>query len=285
MSVRSYYQLTKPGIIYGNALPLVAGFLLAAVWHINFVTFVAVLVGQSLIIASACVVNNYIDRSVDAKMKRTSERALVTGKIRVRNALVYAAVLGIAGAAILVAGTNWLTLAVGLFGFFMYVVVYGIAKRRSPFGTIVGSVSGALPPVAGYVAVSNQLDMIAALLFLILTLWQMPHFYAIAMYRHTDYKEAGIPVLPLVRGMSTTKFRIMAYILAMTLAMVALVTSNSLGYCYALAAAALGAWWFLHGLRTYRTLDDTTWARQIFLKSLSVLLIASVIIPLGTLLP
>ena len=128
----------------------------------------AVLAGTALIIGAACVVNNYIDRRIDARMRRTSWRASVTGVVGIRRGLVYAVLLGGLGTWLLAAFTNPLTLAVGLTGVFFYLVPYSIFKRRSHWGTVVGSVSGATPIVAGYTAVTGRLDVAALLLFLMM---------------------------------------------------------------------------------------------------------------------
>lgn len=174
--IKTYYELTKPGIIFGNAVTTTAGFLLASKGDIDWWLFFATLIGLSLIIASACVFNNYIDREIDQKMTRTKNRALAKGLIPVQRAITFAICLGLIGVAFLDLYTNPLTLLVALTGFFVYVVVYGICKRRSVYGTLVGSIAGGVPPVVGYCAVSNQFDTGALLLFTTVALWQMPHF-------------------------------------------------------------------------------------------------------------
>ncbi len=219
---KAYYQLTKPGIIYGNAITTVAGFFLASKGHFNLGLFLAALIGISLVIASGCVFNNYIDKDLDATMERTKNRALVTGAISVRGAIVFGAILGLLGLATLGLLTNTLTAEIALLGLFFYVVLYSLAKRRSVYGTIVGSISGAVPPVVGYCAVTGRFDLGALILFLILVFWQMPHFYAIAIFRQQDYTAAGLPVLPVVKGLRTTKIHILFYILAFTIAAAAL---------------------------------------------------------------
>jgi len=205
--LKAYYRLTKPGIIYGNLLTAAAGFLFASKWHIVPGLFAATLAGTSLVIAAACVYNNYIDRNIDKRMARTKKRALVQGTISGKHALIFATMLGVLGFALLLAYTNTLVTVIGVIAFIDYVVLYGISKRRSVYGTIVGSISGAAPIVAGYVAVTNQFDLGALLLFFILVYWQMPHFYGIAMYRFDDYKAAGIPVLPVQKGMARGRDR------------------------------------------------------------------------------
>ena len=119
---RNYYNLTKPGIIYGNLLTAAAGFLLASTGHIDLVSFAAILAGTALVIGSACVCNNVIDRDIDSRMARTRKRALVSGVIKPWQALLYALVLGAAGVAILALWTNWLTVGVGVFAFAIYEI-------------------------------------------------------------------------------------------------------------------------------------------------------------------
>lgn len=267
----TYYKLTKPGIVYGNALSAIAGFLLAAKGHSNFGLFMTMLVGISFIIAAACVVNNYIDRNIDAKMKRTQKRALVTGQIKTWQALSFAAVLFVIGTFCL-AAINPLALGLAWLGFFFYVVMYGIWKRRSPFGTVVGSVSGAMPIVVGYCAVTNNFDLGAWLLFLAMVCWQMPHFYSVAIYRSEDYKSAGIPVLPLVKGKLITRYYSLLYIAAYIVVTSLLAVYGYASYIYLAVMLALGGYWLLRGLQGFSTADEDRWAQNMFGHSLTVLL-------------
>ena len=224
-----------------------------------------------MVIASAGVFNNYIDRDIDQKMARTKERALVSGVIAGRNALIYASILGVSGELILAIYTNWLTALIALFGFAMYVVVYGIWKRRSTLGTIVGSVSGATPPVIGYCAVTGRLDSASLLLFLILVFWQMPHFFAIAMYRLKDYASAGIPVLPVKKGIQTTKIQMLIYTIGFALFSIMLTVLGYTGRVYLGVALAIGVSWTLLCIQGFRVSDDLRWARQMFFFSLFAL--------------
>jgi protoheme IX farnesyltransferase len=283
--IKEYYELTKPGIVYGNALTVIAGFLLASRGHVNLWLLVATVLGISLVIASACVFNNYIDRDIDKKMSRTKKRALALGVISGSAALVYGTILGVFGFGILALYTNALTVWIGLFAMAMYVVVYGIAKRRSPFGTVVGSVSGALPPVIGYAAVTNTLDLGALLLFLILMVWQMPHFYAIAIYRHKEYAAAGIPVLPVKKGMRTAKRQIIAYIVGFIVVAMLLNIFHYTGIMYAIVMLALGGVWLVKGLKGLHHNDDVAWARGMFFFSLIVLTVFCVLLSVDVFLP
>jgi len=283
--LRAYYRLTKPGIIYGNLLYTVAGFFLGAQGTISWSLLAPTIAGVALVIASACVWNNLIDRDIDKNMARTEKRALVTGEISLRSAGLYAAVLGLLGFAVLVFYVNILTAALGVLAVFMYVVVYGIAKRKTVYGTLVGSISGALPPVGGYAAAAGQVDMGALLLFLVLVVWQMPHFYAIAIYRGREYAKAHIPLLPLVKGVAETKRQIIAYIAAYIVAASLLTVYGYTGYVYVTGVVAVGGMWFAKALAGLRTKDDNAWARQQFRFSLVVTLVFCALVVVDAWLP
>jgi len=284
-TLRQYYLLTKPGIIRGNLIVALAGFLLASDGVINFSLMLALLGGTSLIIACGCVINNYLDKDIDIYMSRTKDRALVTGNISNRNAIIYGSILGIAGTLLLAFFTNYLTLACGLVGLFFYLVMYSIFKRKNIYGTLVGSVSGAVPPVAGYTAVTNQIDITAGLLFLILVFWQMPHFYAIAIYRLNDYKKAGIPVLPAIKGLQNTRKQINAYIFVLGITITMLFFVADLSYTYLIVMLGVTTYWLFLGLKAIRSEEGIKWAHTMFGFSLVVLLVFSILISLNAWLP
>jgi protoheme IX farnesyltransferase len=268
-------------------LSAAAGFLLASSLKGKFGLgiFVATLAGISLVIAGGCVINNYIDRGIDVKMARTKCRRAMIDRIGPAQTIVYGIVLGLAGFWLLLAYVNVLTAIVGAVGLFFYLVMYGVSKRKSSFGTVIGSVSGAMPIVGGYTAVANRLDTAALILFLSMALWQMPHFYAIAMYRHKDYRAAGLPVMPIKRGSRVAKLQISAYIAAFTLAASLLTVLGYTGYIYLTVMVLLGAIWFRQGLKGFHVADDEQWARRMFLFSLIVLLSFSVMMSVGSILP
>jgi protoheme IX farnesyltransferase len=277
--------LTKPGIIYGNLVTAFAGFLLACKWRVDISLLLATLGGISLVIASACAFNNYIDRDIDKKMSRTKKRALAAGDISGQAVLVFASVLGLIGFLILATFTNRLVVAVNLFAIFSYVVLYGIAKRRTVHGTLVGSIPGAIPPVAAYLAITNHFDTATAILFFILVTWQMPHFYAIALYRYNDYKAAGLPVIAIKRGKDATKQQIMAYVFTFSIVCTLLSGYGYTGLIYLLGVVLVGGWWFWQGAINYRRLDYKSWGKKMFASSLVVNLSISLLIAFGAVLP
>jgi len=258
---------------------------LASKGDIDARLLLATLSGTTLVIASACVVNNYIDRQIDAKMLRTKRRALAAGLITPVYALTYATFLGITGFAVLATWTNWLTFLLGLLAYFVYIVAYGLAKRRSVHGTLVGSIAGALPPVAGYTAVTGSLDLGAGLIFLILVFWQMAHFYSIAIYRLKDYKSAGLPVWPVKKGLRSTKTQIIIYIVSFIVTSTLLACYGYTGLVYLLAMLAVGFMWLYIGIKGFGVKDDELWAHKCFKVSLIVILALAVMMSLGPVLP
>lgn len=283
--LKKYYQLTKPGIIYGNLITATGGFFLASQGVIDWRLLLSVLAGTSLVIGSACAINNYIDRNIDAKMARTKKRALVDGTISPFSALLFATILGLTGFLILVLGTNQTTVLVGLVGFIDYLVFYSIWKRRSTLGTLVGSIAGATPVVAGYTAVTASFDLGALLLFLILACWQMPHFFSIAIYRRSDYASAGLPVLPVVKGAEAAKIQILCYVLAFIAAVGLLWSFGYTGFVYLIGMSLLGLRWLWLAIQGFAVSDDVAWARGMFKFSLMVILGFSLLISLDAWLP
>ncbi|NWO09291.1 protoheme IX farnesyltransferase [Chromohalobacter salexigens] len=269
MILKPYVSITKPGIIFGNLISVAGGFFLASQGSVDGVLFLATVIGVALVIASGCVFNNYIDRDIDRLMERTQGRVTVQGLISPGITLVYGSVLGMAGFLTLALGTNALATLFALLGFFVYVGLYSLyLKRHSVYGTLVGSLSGAAPPVVGYCAVSGQFDLGALTLLLIFCLWQMPHSYAIAIFRYQDYRAASIPVLPVTRGVRAAKHHIFWYILAFLGATLMLTLGGYAGYGYFAVAAAMGIYWLVMALRGYRAGDDRVWAKKVFIFSI-----------------
>jgi protoheme IX farnesyltransferase len=243
------------------------------------------LVGIACVMASGCVINNYIDRGIDVNMERTKNRATVTGVISPRNTIIFATVLGIVGTFLLAFFTNSLTTAIALLGGIVYVAVYSPLKHRSAHAALAGSVSGAVPPVVGYCAVTNSFDVGAFILFIIMVLWQMPHFYAIAIYRLNDYKAASVPVFPAQKGIFLTKIHILLYINAFITAALMLTLYGFTGYVYAVVVLILGISWLWIVLQGFRkNTDDTLWSKKVFKFSQIVLAVLFVVMSIESVL-
>jgi protoheme IX farnesyltransferase len=230
------------------------------------------------------VFNNYIDRGIDAKMKRTKKRATATGKISAQAVNIFATILGVVGFLILTK-TNWLTFAIGVAAFISYVVLYGWAKRTSIHGTLVGTLPGAASLVAGYTAAVNRLDWGTFLLFLIMVFWQMAHFYSIAIFRLKEYKKAELPLMPIVKGVKFTKLQIVFYIFAFVIATVDLSFFGYSGMSFLFVMSGLGLYWLFKAIDGFKVRSDTKWARSMFGFSLIVLLVLSAMLALNSFLP
>jgi protoheme IX farnesyltransferase len=272
--------------MYGNILTTVAGFLYAADGTMKWNLFLATIFGSALIISSACVINNYLDQDIDAKMERTKSRPLITGQVSPNGALIFGILLGTSGMSILIAWTNWWVVGVGFIGFITYVWLYGaLGKRRSVHGTLVGSISGAVPIVAGYLAVNPRLDVVAILLFLILFFWQIPEFYSISIYRKREYAEAGVPVSSVIRGISATKRQILVYTILAVASLLALAATPLASLTYLVIMLVFGAYWLQLTAEGLMTKDNDNWSRRNFHFSLVILVVFSLTISINSWLP
>jgi len=284
---RSYVQLIKPGITLSNTITAVAGFFLAvSVTHqFSFWTFFGATAGVAFVIASACVANNILDRDIDKHMKRTAARDVARGTISVAYALIFSVLLGLVGFGLLLTLTTVLAFWLGVIAYIWYVAVYGIAKRTTAYSTIIGGVAGSLPPMAGYVAVTGSIDMAAIIVFLILFFWQLPHFYAIAMFRRDDYAKAKLPVWSVRYGMASTKLQIFVSAVLYAAVSALLPLYGYVGVVYSVGAIILAAYWIYKGIALYNKGDDIKWAKTMFGISLLVLMAISGLIAIGGFLP
>lgn len=262
-------SIAKPGIIFGNVVTASGGYFLGSRGHIQLIGLLITLIGMGLIIACGCILNNYIDRDIDKLMERTKNRLSAQGLISGQRLIIYAILTGLLGIIVLWLGTNLLTLFIALIGLFGYVIIYSIwLKRTSTLGTEMGAIAGAVPPVVGYCAATNCFDLGAILVFAILFFWQMPHFYAISIYRLNDYKAASLPILPLKKSMLYTKIRMLIYTIAFVIACILPTLFGYEGYVYFVIALFLGLIWLYLAIQGFKTKDDVKWARKMFLFSI-----------------
>lgn len=276
---KDYVSLTKPGIIFGNLIAAASGFFLAAKGNIDWFLLLIVLIGTTCIVACGCIINNYVDRDIDLKMSRTKNRALAQGRISVSSALTLSVVLGAIGFILLYLYTTVHTVLFGAIGILVYVGFYTLKyKRNSVYGTLVGSLSGACPPVMGYVAVSNGFDVGAAILLLTFCFWQIPHSYAIAICRFDDYKAADIPVLPVKYGVQTARYHMFVYIAAFAVAALLLVERGFVGNLYALVISLMSIYWIYLVKVGSKAQDEKVWGRKLFVFSIVMITVFSVLI-------
>jgi len=267
--------LVKIGIVNSNLITTFTGLWLALHFtgqsflnNLDIVFFTVA--GSSLIIAGSCAINNYVDRDIDHLMERTKTRPTVTGKIMPFKVLGLGILLIGLGTLCLLFTTITATV-IGLLGVFSYVFLYTLwSKRQLVSNTIIGSISGAVPPLIGWAAVDAKLDIMAWCLFLLMFIWQPPHFYALAMRRVNEYRAAGIPMLPVVKGFKTTKLHIIVWV-AFLLPIPFFL--YQLGIPFLILATALNLGWLALGIYGYRIKDDIKWAKLMFVYSLQYLTI------------
>lgn len=280
---RDFIALTKPGILRSNLIAAFAGFWLASHWQLQYGKLVLMLLGTMLVMASSCVFNNYFDREMDMKMARTKNRALPTGKVAPKTVLWYAVVLGILGLAVLFAFSGPLAGLFGAVGMFVYVVVYTLwLKRTSTWSTSIGAISGAMPPAIGYVAASGTVDLGACLLFAMLFLWQPPHFWALGIRRTEEYRAAGFPLLPVVKGIPRTKLQMIPYLVLLVPIPILMYFYDYTGIWFLVIAEILSVAWLLMALTGFRTKDNDAWAKKVFLFSVNYLTVNMIVMILDT---
>ncbi len=276
-------QAVKTGIIKSNLVPMVAGLMLALyTYELSFIeniwNVVLALAGTTAVIAAAGSFNNVYDRDIDAVMQRTKIRPTVTGAISIKTVLIVAFILLIGGI-VLLYFTTPLAALLGFLGVFFYVVPYTMwTKRRTIWNTEIGSISGAMPPLIGWAAVAPDIWHPACwALFIIMVIWQMPHFYAIAIRKRDDYAAANIPMLPVVKGERRTYIQSNIYLIILMLTSF-LFLPLSLGLT--IVAFVLGGIWLWLSFIGYSKMEGKTWANKMFAYSLfhMIALFATVII-------
>ncbi|EMG29033.1 protoheme IX farnesyltransferase [Listeria fleischmannii 1991] len=274
-TVRDFTELIKVGIVNSNTITAFTGMWLA--FQLNGISFIQnldimffTIVGSALIVAASGAFNNVIDRDIDGKMERTKNRPTMTGKISGKKALILASLLLIIGVGMLFM-TTWQAGVLGILGVFLYVVVYSMyAKRKLVSNTVIGSFSGAVPPLIGWFAVDPSFSLIPVMLFLVMFCWQPPHFYAIAIKRKEEYRAAGIPMLPVVKGIERTKISMVFWVVLLS---VLPFFMTELGMVYVILATALNIGWLVLSFYGFKMKDSLKWSRLMFVYSLNYMTI------------
>ena len=209
---RDYYEMCKPRVVMLMILTSLVGMFLAVPGMVPFDVLLFGNLGIALVAASGAVVNHFIDRKIDIKMKRTHNRPLPQGRVDPRGTIIFAIAIGVMGMSILLVWVNplcaWLTLA----SFIGYAFIYtGYLKHATPQNIVIGGLSGAMPPLLGWSAVTGSIEPDALILVLIIFAWTPPHFWALALHRKDEYAKSGVPMLPVTHGEQVTKVHIIAY--------------------------------------------------------------------------
>ncbi|KAB7669293.1 heme o synthase [Bacillus sp. B1-b2] len=282
---KDFLALIKIGIVNSNLITVFTGVWLAIQFTgtgflTNIDTILLTLIGSALIMAGSCVLNNYIDRDIDPLMERTKARPTVTGTVTPTKA----AILGfsfLALGTIALLFTTITATVIALIGAFSYVVVYTIwSKRKLVSNTVIGSFSGAVPPLIGWAAIDPSLDVMAWSLFLIMFVWQPPHFYALAIRRVEEYRAAGIPMLPVVKGFEVTKKHIYLWIVVLFPLPFLL---HTIGIPFLILATLLNIGWVITGIYASKKKDEYKWATAMFVYSIQYLTILFVSMVIFTL--
>ncbi len=273
--LKDFLALIKIGIVNSNMITTFTGVFLAIQFTNqsflrNLDLLFYALVGSGLIIAGSAALNNLIDRDIDPVMSRTKSRPTVTGRFKATHVLTLAFTFIVVGEALLFTA-SWQAAAWGLAGIVSYVVLYSMwSKRKYVSNTIVGSISGAIPPLIGWAAIEPTVGMGAWALFLIMFAWQPPHFYALAMRRTEEYRAADIPMLPVVKGFARTKKSILVWVLFLFPIPFLL---TELGTGFLVLATALNIGWLICAMKGFRAKDDMKWATSMFIYSLNYMTI------------
>ncbi|MEN1967004.1 heme o synthase [Lentibacillus sp. N15] len=277
--------LVKLGIVNSNLITTFTGFWLAlhftgTTFIDNWQVFLLTMAGTALVIAGGCIMNNWYDVDIDPVMSRTKTRPTVTGSIPLNQVLL----LGIASTTLGIVLLLFTTFTAALFAFFgwlVYVVFYTMwTKRKYTLNTVVGSFSGAMPPLIGWAAIDPNFHIAAVVLFLIMFIWQTPHFLALAMKKCKEYKAAGIPMLPVVHGFAFTKRQMVVYTACLLPLPFYL---SSLGTTFLVIATLLNVGWLVLGIGGFFMKSDLKWANLMFIYSLNYLTIMFLLMVIVTL--
>jgi heme o synthase len=278
--IGAYFTLTKPRVIVLLLITTLAAMLMAHRGLPPLGLIVFTLLGGALAAGGAGAINHYLDRDVDEFMGRTSKRPIPSGAVPPLNGLFFGICLGIISFTFMVAFVNVLSAGLTLFALLFYVFVYTRwLKRWTPLNIVIGGAAGAIPPVVGIAAVTNEVNWLAIWLFTIIFVWTPPHFWALSLLMQREYAAAGIPMLPVVRGEEETRRQIVLYSLAMVALTLMVWSLGFLGAIYIVAAAILGGLFIYYAVRLWREATAPA-ARRLFLFSmlyLALLFVAMVV--------
>jgi len=261
---RQYYALTKPRVVQLIVFCAVIGMFLAVPGWPPLVPTLAATAGIWLVAAAAAAFNCLVEQQIDRRMTRTAWRPTAKGELTNTQTLVFSALLCGAGAALLLAWVNQITLWLTLATFIGYAVIYTlILKPMTPQNIVIGGASGAMPPVLGWAAMRGEASPDAWLLCLIIFLWTPPHFWALALYRTEDYRKAGLPMLPVTHGPDFTKLHVFLYTLVLFAGTLLPFVSGLSGPLYLACAVVLGFMFSAYAFKLWRHYSDEL-ARKTF---------------------
>ena len=269
---RNYFELTKPRVVMLIVFTAIVGMFVSVPGWPGLSALVFGTLGIGLASSSAAVFNHVLDARIDIQMMRTRGRPLPQGKLTEKSALVFASALCVISMVILWSLVNPLTAMLTFFSLIGYAVIYTAwLKCATPQNIVIGGAAGAAPPLLGWVAVTNEIQSGALLLFLIIFVWTPPHFWALAIARKDEYAKVDIPMLPVTHGDSYTRLYILLYTILLVLITIFPYLIGMSGLIYLLAALVLGAWFLGYAIRMVREPGEQELPMQTFRFSINYL--------------
>ena len=276
MNLSSYINLCKPKIVALLTVTALIGMLLSVNFYTNLTNVfngLASLVGFALLAAASAALNQIFDRETDKNMSRTKLRPLAAGNISLTEALTFTAILLFVGSSLMLYFSNLLTLMITTFGFIFYSLIYTIyLKWATPQNIVIGGLSGALPPLIGWTAVSNEISLMPLILVLIIFLWTPPHFWPLAIDRMEEYKKEGVPMMPIAKGVTRTKKEMVVYAVLLLAASLAPYIYGLAGIFYLVTTTALNLY-FIYLCLIYLNDKDNQLSMKIFNFSVKYMLL------------
>ena len=241
LTISEFFKLTKPGVLYLLMITAGASMILATNFNLDIIKALTGFLGIAFIAGSSAAINQILDFKYDSVMERTVKRPIVTGKISVTSATVFASFLFIAGSALILYFNNFLTWALTFGTWIFYAFFYTkVLKFSGSQNIVIGGLAGAMPPLLGWTAVAGSIDPLPLLLVLLIFIWTPPHFWALAINKKDEYAKAGIPMMPVVKGIEYTKIQIVLYSILLMVVSLLLFATGYFGYLYLIGAAILG---------------------------------------------
>ena len=276
--VLDYVSLAKPRIIVLLLITALGGMMIASRGWPSTGLVLLTLLGGALAAAGAGAINCWIDRDIDAEMLRTRRRPIPQGRIAPEHALLFGVILGVVAFVVLAFWVNVLAATLAIAGLLFYVLVYTLwLKRSTPQNIVIGGAAGAVPPLVGWAAVTNGIDLTAVYLFAIIFFWTPPHFWSLALRIRQDYARAGLPMLPVVRGEHEAKRQILLYILILVAVSLMLFVTGTVGLLYLAGALLLGGGFIAFAVLNLRD-RRLRWTRPLFDYSIAYLAVLFAVI-------
>ncbi len=272
-SVKDYFMLMKPRVMSLVIFTAISGMLLAPGSIHPLIAFVAVLC-IAIGAGSAAAINMWYDRDIDAIMKRTQKRPIVTGAVKADEALAFGVITGTMAVIMMAVSVNIISAILLAFTILYYVYIYTIwLKRTSIQNVVIGGVSGALPPIIGWVSVTGNISWQAFSLFAIIFIWTPPHSWALALYRSGDYKNCNVPMMPVIKGVLYTKKQIMLYSTLLFFISLVPYFLNISTYLYLVTAIISGLIFLYYAVSLFINIEQNQVAKKLFWYSILYLFI------------